>query len=218
MPTAPTPDTGLAEVDIRDSGPAAGRRRPRTRTCAVTRQVRPEDEMIRFVLDPDGCVVADLKRRLPGRGVWVGADAATVAEAVGRNAFARGFRCQARADGSLPDAVATSLRSAALGALGLARKAGCAVTGFAKVEALLRSGGAAGLLHAREAAEDGAGKLDRIAAAAGLPVYRLLAGVELDTALGGANVMHVAVSAAPQGRSAWGALERLAGYQGANAV
>ena len=40
------------------------------RLCAATRSVKPVDDMIRFVVGPDG-VVPDLKRKLPGRGVWV---------------------------------------------------------------------------------------------------------------------------------------------------
>ena len=43
------------------------------RMCAVSREVRPIDELIRFVVSPDGAVVPDLKRKLPGRGLWVSA-------------------------------------------------------------------------------------------------------------------------------------------------
>ena len=38
------------------------------RFCAATGAVTPVDDMIRFVIAPDGAVVPDLKRRLPGRG------------------------------------------------------------------------------------------------------------------------------------------------------
>ena len=41
------------------------------RRCAVTRALRPKDELIRFVFGPDGAVVPDLKEKLPGRGVWL---------------------------------------------------------------------------------------------------------------------------------------------------
>ena len=44
------------------------------RSCALTRARRPKDELIRFVLGPDGAVVPDLKEKLPGRGVWLTAD------------------------------------------------------------------------------------------------------------------------------------------------
>ena len=38
------------------------------RQCAVTRQSGDADALIRFVLAPDGLIVPDLERRLPGRG------------------------------------------------------------------------------------------------------------------------------------------------------
>ena len=47
-------------------------------TCIVDARRRgPPDELIRFVAGPDGEVVPDLKRKLPGRGVWVTAPRAT---------------------------------------------------------------------------------------------------------------------------------------------
>ena len=46
-------------------------RREPERTCIVTRRAAAPAELIRFVVAPDGEVVADLKGRLPGRGAWV---------------------------------------------------------------------------------------------------------------------------------------------------
>ena len=55
--------------DELDAGPRKGG--PGTeRLCALTRAVKPVDELIRFVVGPDG-VVPDLKRKLPGRGLWI---------------------------------------------------------------------------------------------------------------------------------------------------
>ena len=62
------------------------------RRCALTRARRPKDELIRFVLGPDGTVVPDLKEKLPGRGVWLTAAQDTVAEAAKRNVFARALK------------------------------------------------------------------------------------------------------------------------------
>ena len=33
--------------------------------------LKPVDEMIRFVVGPDGDAVPDVKRKLPGRGIWI---------------------------------------------------------------------------------------------------------------------------------------------------
>ncbi len=41
------------------------------RTCALTRELKPVAEMIRFVVGPAGDAVPDVKRKLPGRGIWV---------------------------------------------------------------------------------------------------------------------------------------------------
>ena len=41
------------------------------RRCALSRVCRSKDELIRFVLDPDGVVVPDIKEKLPGRGARV---------------------------------------------------------------------------------------------------------------------------------------------------
>src|SRR6202158_5990271 len=66
------------------------------RMCAVTREVRPIGELIRFVVAPSGEVVADLKRKLPGRGLWVSASRQAIAEAVRRHQFQRGFKRDVR--------------------------------------------------------------------------------------------------------------------------
>src|SRR2546423_1106849 len=79
-----------AEIDT-DHGPREGRRGTE-RLCALRREVKPVDELIRFVAAPDGTVVPDLKRRLPGRGVWITATRAAIDEAAKRNVFARSLK------------------------------------------------------------------------------------------------------------------------------
>src|SRR2546423_7395863 len=111
-----------AEIDT-DGGPREGRRGTE-RLCALTREVKPIDELIRFVAAPDGAIVPDLKRRLPGRGVWVTATRSAVNEAVKRNVFARSLKREVRAARDLGAEVERQLESAALDALGIAHKAG----------------------------------------------------------------------------------------------
>ncbi|HUY68162.1 MAG TPA: DUF448 domain-containing protein, partial [Alphaproteobacteria bacterium] len=41
------------------------------RRCLVTGDMRPKDELIRFVVSPDNAVIPDLACELPGRGLWV---------------------------------------------------------------------------------------------------------------------------------------------------
>lgn len=187
--------------------------------CAVTREVLGEPELIRFVTAPDGSVVADVKAKLPGRGIWVGLDRGRVAEAVRKNVFARGLKAPLQPAPDLPDQVAGRLREAALGRLGLARKAGDVVAGFAKVEAAVTSGAVSALLMASDAADDGRRKMEqalrrRFGLHPAVPVIRLFTSAELGLAIGRPNVIHAAVLQSPAGRSFVEAAIRLQRYEG----
>src|SRR5947207_15663147 len=116
-----------------DSGP---RQSPpgSERFCAATGEVRPVDDMIRFVVGPDGSVVPDLKRRLPGRGIWITATRPALRSALARKAFARSFKREVRAASDLVDSTERLLEQAALDALAMAHKARRTVIGFARVE------------------------------------------------------------------------------------
>jgi predicted RNA-binding protein YlxR (DUF448 family) len=193
----------LAHADIQeaDSGP---RRSGTERLCVATRTVRPIDELIRFVIAPDGAVVPDLKRRLPGRGVWVTATRAAVDAAVKRNAFARGFKSSVRTRPDLGAEVERQLERAALDALGIAHKAGRVATGFARTEAELAGGPAAAVIQAADGAADGARKIAAAVArrAEGantgpIPVIAAFTSTQLDLALGRSNVVHAALLAGP---------------------
>ncbi|HMK81252.1 MAG TPA: RNA-binding protein [Xanthobacteraceae bacterium] len=193
----------LAQADIEDLGPRAARGAP-ARTCIVTRAVKPVDELIRFVVAPDGAVVADLKRRLPGRGVWVTATRAAVDEAVKRKAFSRAFKREVRAAADLGAAVERQLERAALDALGIAHKAGRLAIGFARTEGALASEPVVAVLQAADGAADGARKIAAAVArrhdADGSAQIRTIAAfttAQLDLALGRSNVVHAALLAGP---------------------
>ncbi len=64
------------------------------RQCAVTRERKPESRLLRFVLDGQGRATPDIKRRLPGRGVWVTANRSVVAEAMKRGTLLRGLKAE----------------------------------------------------------------------------------------------------------------------------
>lgn len=178
-----------------DGGP----RDVRQRLCAVTRQTRAPDEMIRFVSTPDGSIVPDLACRLPGRGVWVTGLRACVAEAARGGAFARSLKRPATAPADLADTVEALMRKRVLAALALANKAGLVVAGFGKIEAKVAAGKVAALLHGASAAADGAAKLDRryraVAAAVGSEPHIMcdFEIEELSLALGRSNVVHAAL-------------------------
>ena len=166
----------LADPADLDNGPRTNRSGTE-RMCAVTRAVRPIDELIRFVVAPSGEVIADLKRKLPGRGLWVSASHKAVAEAVRRNHFGKGFKRDVRVAPTLATDTENLLVRGAVEALAMAAKAGQVVAGFAKVEGALQAHQAVALIHAADGAADGIRKLDAIAPAKRRQNWRRIAGI-----------------------------------------
>ena len=186
------------------------------RRCAVTRARRPKDELIRFVLGPDGTVVPDLKERLPGRGMWLTAAHDTIAQAVRGKAFSRSFKAEATVPEELVAKVERLLADVALSALALANKAGEASFGYAKVEEAIAGGRVIALIHAREAAEDGRRKLDnkaRGAAGRSIPVICAFTSDELSLATGRTNVIHAALIQGGAAQRVLAAASRLERYR-----
>ena len=75
--------------------------------------------MIRFVVGPDGAAVPDLKRRLPGRGIWITATWQALRSAITRKAFARAFKRDVRLAPDLVETTERLLERAALDALAI---------------------------------------------------------------------------------------------------
>jgi predicted RNA-binding protein YlxR (DUF448 family) len=187
--------------------------------CIVTREVMPTDALIRFVVAPDGAVVADLRHRLPGRGVWVTAKAEHVRTAERKKLFARGFGEPVRVEPGLDRRVADQLAAAAVQSLSMARKAGSAVAGFAKVEAAIAREPVVALIHAAEAARDGTAKLDaafrrRVGQMSDFCVVRTFTGEQLDLAFGRPNVIHAALLAGPASANVLRCAKALADFLG----
>jgi len=217
----------LADPDL-DNGPRTDRSAT-MRMCAVTRKVRPIGELIRFVISPQGEVVPDLKRKLPGRGLWVSASRQTVAEAVRRNQFAKGFKREIRARATLPADTEALLVRSATEALAMAAKARQVVSGFSKVEGALAQGQAQALIHASDGAADGIRKLDAIVRQKrgnigesqdfpqDFPIVNVLTSAELDLALGRSNVIHAALLAGPASKTFLSRCQILVRYRMADA-
>ena len=192
-----------------DHGPRTNRSAT-MRMCAVSRDVRPIDELIRFVVAPSGEVIADLKRKLPGRGLWISASRSAVAEAVRRHHFSKGFKRDVRVAAALATDTHALLERFVAEALGVAAKAGQVITGFTKVaDALQRQAHSPvrALIHASDGAADGIRKLDALLGqnrrndgkSAEIAIVNMLSSEQLDLALGRSNVIHAAVLAGPAG-------------------
>jgi hypothetical protein len=183
------------------------------RMCAVTREVRPIGELIRFVVSPSGEVVPDLKRKLPGRGLWVSASHQAVAEAVRRHQFSKGFKRDVRVASTLASDTEALLVRSVIEALAMSAKAGQVLSGFSKVEGALEQrqirAQIQALIHASDGAADGIRKLDALVRQnAGInhesrefPVVTALTSEQLDLALGRSNVIHAALLAGPASKT-----------------
>lgn len=169
------------------------------RLCAATRVSRSPDDLIRFVAGPDGAIVPDLGRRLPGRGVWVTADRESVAAAVRGKAFARSLKMPVTVPVDLPDLVERLLVRRLGDALAIANKSGTVLTGFEKIDRKLAAGDVAVLLHGSDAAAGGADRLDRKFRAVNghdvdaIRVIKLLTIEQMSLAIGRPNVVHAAL-------------------------
>ncbi len=187
----------------------------RQRRDVVSGAVMEERRLVRFVEAPDGFIVADLGRKLPGRGVWVAADRASVERARKQGLFARALRKKVLVAADIADRIETQILARLLSALGLARKAGDIVIGFEKTQSTIVSGKAAFLIEALDAAADGRRKMfDARRRSTSRPrVVGLFSSNELGLALGAENVVHL-IFLAGRGAERWSnEVDRLAGFR-----
>lgn len=187
----------------------------RERRDIVSGQVMEEAALIRFVAGPDGQVVPDLARKLPGRGLWVAADRASVEAAAKKGSFARAAKAKLTAPAGLADQVEALLHRRLLEGLGLAKRAGDLISGFEKVAAAVSAGKVAWLVEAADGAADGRRKILNVARKSPKPpqVCGVFDAEELGLALGAENVIHTAFLAG-RGAGRWTAdVRRLAGFR-----
>ncbi len=131
------------------------------RQCIVTRDTLEKTDLIRFVLGPDESVIPDLKKRLPGRGVWVKANAKTLEIAIEKRLFDKAFKKKVKVEKDLINQIDDLLEKIALQGLSLSNKAGQIVCGFEKLSDALAKKDITALLHAHEASPDGREKLKK---------------------------------------------------------
>ncbi len=198
--------------------PVLDRKTPATereRKDLVSGQVLDEACLIRFVPGPDGEVVADVGRKLPGRGLWVAATRDAVDTAAKKGLFARAAKAQLKAPTDLSDRVERLLMRRCLDQLGLARREGVLISGFEKCHQALKGGKAAWLIEASDGSGDGRTKLLGAVDKSERPVEvcGVFSSSDLGLALGLENAIHHVL---PVGRRAerWAfEARRLAGFR-----
>lgn len=176
------------EDDASETGPL--------RRCLASGEHLPKAELVRFVLSPDGEAVPDIAERLPGRGFWLRAERAMMADAgmLGR-LFARAARQPARVAPDLADRIERLLVRRCLDRIGLARRTGQAVAGADRVaDALTRGLGRGGvLIEAADTSPAGREKIERLAE--GATVVDLFTADEIGAVFGRERTMHALITA-----------------------
>jgi predicted RNA-binding protein YlxR (DUF448 family) len=210
-------ERAAARQELRKDGPE--------RSCVVSRAVKPADELIRFVVAPDGTLTPDLRRKLPGRGVWTSLSAKTVAEAIKRKAFERSLKAKVMVPPDLVAMIDGLMLRDALQALAMANKAGLMQAGFSKVEAMAEAGRCKAVIEASDGAEDGRRKIGQALRRAELarendglkprkiPVVAIFAAADLELALGRPHVIHAALAPGPAAEGFLSRWRRLVRYR-----
>jgi predicted RNA-binding protein YlxR (DUF448 family) len=194
------------------------------RRCALTHEVKPAADLIRFVVGPDGVLVPDTDMKAEGRGVWISLGEKQVAEAVRKKAFAKSLKSEVRLPEDLPGLTRLRLEQRLVAALQMAKKAGQLLTGMTKVKEALETGIAVALFTATDAAEDGRKKLLATLKAAtksaeeqgmgrvNVPHFELLDSARMGLALGIESVIHAAPTQGAAGDAVVKRAEKLARY------
>ena len=189
----------------------------RERRCIATGAILPAEELVRFVVSPDGNVVPDLDGKLPGRGLWLTASPAAFAKALAKGDFSKAAKAKVTVPADLAEHVAVLLIARLQADLGMARRAGLVDSGFDNaMRALDKKVPPAVLFHAAGASDDGLRKLKSGLKGRGLEatVVDILSRDELSLALGRENVVHAAVRPGALADRLILNANRLAGLQG----
>lgn len=170
------------------------------RRCILTRTVKEPEQLIRFVVSPEGVLTPDIKRVLPGRGCWVTATKDSVDSCVAKGLFAKSFKEKIIIPEDLSNLVDKLLTISCLRTLLLLKKAGFVFCGATQVTKLIQHGKASIILHTTNASEDGKRKINQAAYSYQQTsnkrpptILSLFSNDEMILVFGRAIIMHMAV-------------------------
>ena len=163
------------------------------RRCAVTRERLAKERMIRFVIGPDRQVVPDIGAKLPGRGIWLSARGDVIETACRRGGFAKAARGAVTVPADLVPGLVAALVRRIGDTLGLARRAGQAVSGFAKAREWLLAGRVGLVIQASDGSGEERARFVGVRASE-VAVVTPLDGAQLGAVFGRAHVVHVVVA------------------------
>jgi predicted RNA-binding protein YlxR (DUF448 family) len=195
-------------IPVEDDEPEHGPQR----RCIVTRTHGAREKMIRFVVSPDRSVVPDLAARLPGRGFWLSARADVLETARMKGAFARAARGPVAVPADLNAVLQAGLARRISDHLGLARRAGQAVAGFAKAREWVQAVQAGLIIQASDGSAEERRRL--LSGARDLAVAWPFEATVLGALFGRDQAVHVAVASGRLAETLMNEVERLSGISG----
>lgn len=181
-----------------------------TRKCIVTGQILEKEQLLRFTVLPDGTVIPDFKKKLPGKGVYVICARESLRKAINNKLFIKVLKTKIKVSLELEAQVEHLLYKQALDAVSLARKAGILISGMDKVKESLKHGNIAFLHEAIDAGEDGHNKI--LASAKEIEIFSLFKVEELDQELAKENTVHLAFVKGNMANSVRSAFVRLTSF------
>jgi len=169
-------------------------------------EVTSPELMTRFVVSPDNVVVPDIMGKLPGRGVWVTANKASLETAMKNGGFARGFKRKVSVPEDLIAQVDAMYARQLTGLLSMAKKSGRLILGYDQVFGATASQPLGWRIEASDGAADGRGKIRSRARAICYEMELPLPGViacftsaQLGQIFGRGQIIHAAI---PRGKLA----------------
>ena len=150
------------------------------------------EDLLRFVVAPNGTLTPDLAGKLPGRGAHLTPSREALAEAIKTKAFTRAFRRGVHIPADFADHLARLMDASLLARLALARRAGELALGQDAVFAAAKAGKLALLIVPKDATDNASARL------AGLrrdfPSLAFSSAEALGQALGRPRVSNLAVT------------------------
>jgi hypothetical protein len=130
------------------------------RTCLGCRKAFARNDLLRFVLAPQGALLVDYRGRLPGRGAYTCVDRDCIAEAVRRRQFSRTFKREPLpvADDFITLELSRQIQERICGLLGMARKAHQLLSGSSLVLDRLSAGAPLAFILIASDVSDGIGQ------------------------------------------------------------
>lgn len=161
------------------------------RRCLDSGAILPKEQMIRFVISPEGEVVPDLHQSLPGRGIWVTANRKNVTRAIQKKLFNRFFEGMIKIAPDFIENIVFLLEEKLIHFLCLMRKQGKIIAGFEKLGSWIKKGQVAVMLKAQDAVGSDLEKLKRLDP--NLQIISVFTREKINKIFGGTNFVYCGV-------------------------